>query len=33
MKVNYIQECTCGAICVTFANGAMNSMSDKLLKA
>ena len=27
MEAQYIQECICGAITVTFANGATNSMS------
>lgn len=34
MKAEYIQECICGAVTVTFTNGATNSMSrqtfDKL---
>ena len=27
MEAEYIQECICGAVTVTFANGATNSMS------
>lgn len=31
MEAQYIQECICGAVTVTFDNGATNSMSRKII--
>ncbi len=30
MQVQYIQECSCGAVTVTFPNGAYNSVSREM---